>query len=292
MVNSMTGFGRGEAWGLGYHFSLEVKSVNHRFLEILVKMPRNFSLLEENIRKVIQDRVNRGRIEVYVNVKETEEKRRLAKVDKELALSYDNSLKELAQLLNTAYKSDIYSLVTLPEILSIEDEETDVKALWPILEVALQGALAEVEQMRQNEGARLFKDLLSRLDLLRDLQRTVLSRAPLVVTEYRERLRERLAVLLADMSFDETRLMMEVALFADKASIEEELVRLESHFEQFEKAFHSSEPIGRKLDFLVQEMNREINTIGAKANDLIISHQVVEGKSELEKIREQIQNIE
>jgi len=288
----MTGFGRGEQLGLGYHFSIEIKSVNHRYQEIMVKIPRNFNLLEERIRKIIQEKTQRGRIEVYVNVKETEEKERFVKVDKELALSYDKSLKELANFLDTTYTTDVYSLVSLPEILSVEEQETDIEAVWPYIETAVQEALTQLIAMRKNEGEKLAQDLLQRLDELRDLTEQIKQRSPLVVSEYQEKLRQRLAVMLTDTSLDENRLLMEVALFADRASITEELVRLESHIEQFVEALQQQQPIGRKLDFLVQEMNRETNTIGSKANDLVISHLVVEGKSQLEKIREQVQNIE
>jgi len=292
LANSMTGFGRGETNGQGYTFSIEMKSVNHRFLEIVVKLPRVFNVFEERIRKVIQERVSRGRIEVYVNVKETEEKKRLVKVDKELTLSYDNSLKELAQLLNSAYHTDIYRLVSLPEVLSVEEEEADAEILWPILETTVASALSQLIQMREDEGDRLRKDLHNRIGFLEELTKKIQERAPEVVVEYQDRLRERVAVLLADTTMDETRLTMEVALLADRASIVEELVRMESHLDQFQKILQATESMGRKLDFLVQEMNREVNTIGSKANDLQISRLVVEAKSELEKIREQIQNIE
>jgi uncharacterized protein (TIGR00255 family) len=292
LANSMTGFGRGEAEGLGYHISLEIKAVNHRFLEVMVRMPRTLTGWEEKIRKYIQDKVSRGRIEVFINVKETGEKKRLVKVDKDLTLSYDKSLKELANLLNTAYQTDIYRLVTLPEVLSVEEEELDTDSLWPIMEKALNAAFAELLAMRRLEGQKLIRDLQQKVNYLGELRDEVAARAPLVVTEYRQKFKERLALLLSDTGIDETRFTMEIALFADRASIEEELVRLESHLEQFRHALLSSEPIGRKLDFLIQEMNREINTIGSKANDLEISKVVVESKSELEKIREQVQNIE
>ncbi len=292
MAKSMTGFGRGEIKGLGYSFSLEMKSVNHRYLEILVKTPRNFSVFEDRIRKVIQNTIQRGRLEVYINVKETEEKKRMVKLDKELALSYDNSLKELAQVLDSGYKTDIYRLASLPDVMIVEEEEVDIEALWLILEKALNDALENLIQMRKDEGIRLTRDLDKRLEVLQKQFREVGERAPQIVTEYSERLKEKLALLLNDSTIDENRLAMEVMLFADRASIDEELVRLESHLEQFEQTLLSSSPIGRKLDFLVQELNREINTIGSKANDLVISRIVVEGKSELEKIREQIQNIE
>jgi len=292
LANSMTGFGRGEAEGLGYRFSIEIKSVNHRYLEVLVKTPRTLNVFEDPIRKIIQESVQRGRIEIYINSKETEEKKSLVKVDKDLALAYDNSLKELASLLNSAYLTDIYRLVSLPEVLRVEDEETDLEALWPLLAGAVQDALAELLEMRQSEGERLCFDLSARLATLKKITDRISLRAPLVVVEYQERLKERLNNLLSDAVLDETRLAMEVALFADRAAIDEELVRLYSHFEQFEKILNTAGPVGRKLDFLVQEMNREVNTIGSKANDLEIAQLVVDGKSELEKIREQIQNIE
>lgn len=292
MAYSMTGFGRSETRGNGYSFSIEMKSVNHRFLEISVKLPRYLNIFEERTRKVIQEKVSRGRIEVYINVKEMEEKKRLVKVDKDLTLSYDNSLKELAQLFNTAYITDIYRLVSLPEIITVEEEEIDVEVLWPFLEAAVRTALDQLLKMRAVEGESLLKDLLNRAGYLLELTSKIEQRSPEVITDYQARLQEKLALLLADTAIDETRLAMEVALLADRASIDEEIVRMKSHIEQFKTTLRSSESIGRKLDFLLQEMNREINTIGSKANDLQISHLVVEGKSELEKIREQVQNIE
>jgi uncharacterized protein (TIGR00255 family) len=288
----MTGFGRGESKDSGYHFSVEMKSVNHRFLETMIKMPRTFNPFEDTIRKIVQEKIQRGRIEVYINIKETEEKKRLVKVDKDLALSYDISLKELAESLNTAYHTDIYRLVTLPEVLSVEEEEAEADTLWPVLQSAVHRALDQLIFMRRQEGERLQKDLQTRIVSLQRLTQAIAERAPKVVTEYQEKLRERLAELIPDAAIDENRMAMEVALLADRASIDEEVVRLKSHLEEFAKTLSFSEPIGRKLDFLIQEMNREINTVGSKANDLEITKLVVEGKSELEKIREQIQNIE
>ncbi|UWG96081.1 YicC family protein [Dehalobacter sp. DCM] len=292
MANSMTGFGRGEAKGCGYQISVEIKTVNNRFLEVVVKLPRNLNSIEERFRKAVQEKVQRGRADIYINIKETEEKKRLVKVDKDLVLSYDNSLKELANLLNTEYKCDLFSLVTLPEVLNVENEETSADDLWPFLESALKEAIDRLVCMRRDEGNRLTSDLLKRIDDLAGLVDQITLRAPKVVVEYQEKLRDRLSTLLADTAIEETRFITEVAIFADRASIEEELVRLRSHFVQFRDAFAASEPIGRKLDFLVQEMNREINTIGSKANDMEISRIVVQGKSDLEKIREQVQNIE
>ena len=288
----MTGFGRGEASGNGYQFSIELKSVNHRFLEIIVRSPRNFTGFEERIRKTLQERFQRGRIEVYVNVVETEGRKRLAKVDKDLALSYDKTLKDLALALHTAYETDIYRLVTLPEVLSVVEPEIELDTLWRACAESLLKASDGFGQMRRNEGAKLTIDLLQRLDLITACLQTISERAPYVVTDYQGRLHERLQTLLGEVELDATRLANEVVYFADRASITEELVRFDSHLAQSREALHSSEPVGRKLDFLVQEMNREINTIGSKANDLRIGQQVVSVKSELEKVREQIQNLE
>jgi len=292
LANSMTGFGRGEASGDGYQFSIELKSVNHRFLEIMVRSPRNFTVFEERIRKILQERFQRGRIEVYVNVVETEGRKRLAQVDKDLALSYDKTLKDLALALHTVYETDIYRLVTLPEVLSVVEPEIDLDTLWRVCAESLLKASDGFGQMRRNEGEKLSIDLLQRLDIITECLQRIAERAPNVVTDYQERLQERLQTLLGEVEVDATRLANEVVYFADRASITEELVRFDSHLTQSREALRSSEPVGRKLDFLVQEMNREINTIGSKANDIRIGQQVVSVKSELEKVREQIQNLE
>ncbi|MDR3586362.1 MAG: YicC family protein [Desulfosporosinus sp.] len=292
MANSMTGFGRGEASENGYQFSVELKSVNHRFLEIIVRSPRNYISFEERIRKTLQERFQRGRIEVYVNVVETEGRKRLVKVDKDLALSYDKTLKDLALALHTAYEADIYRLVTLPEVLSVVEPEIDLDTLWRACAESLLKAIDGFGQMRRSEGEKLTIDLLQRLDLITEYLQTIAERAPYVVTDYHERLQERIQTLLSEVELDVTRLANEVAYFADRASITEELVRFDSHLTQSREALRSSDPVGRKLDFIVQEMNREINTIGSKANDLRIGQLVVNVKSELEKIREQIQNLE
>jgi len=288
----MTGFGRGEASGAGYQFSVELKSVNHRFLEIIVRLPRNLVSFEERIRKTLQERFQRGRIEVYVNMVETEGRKRLVKVDKDLALSYDKTLKDLALALHTAYETDIYRLVNLPEVLSVVEPEIDLDTLSEVCTESLLKASDGFGQMRRTEGEKLTIDLLQRLEIIAEYLRMIAEYAPCVVTAYQERLQERIQTLLGEIELDATRLANEVVYFADRASITEELVRFESHLIQSRDALRSSEPVGRKLDFLVQEMNREINTIGSKANDLRIGQQVVNVKSELEKIREQIQNLE
>jgi len=292
MANSMTGFGRGEASGSGYQFSIELKSVNHRFLEIVVRTPRHLSGFEEKIRKTLQGKFQRGRIEVHVNVVETEGMERLVKVDKDLALSYDKTLKDLALALHTAYETDIHRLVAFPEVLSVVEPEIDLDTLWGTCAEALRIASDGFGQMRRTEGEKLTLDLLLRLDLIAEYLQQIAKRAPYVVTDYKERLQERIQMLLGEVELDATRLANEVVYFADRASITEELVRFDSHLAQGRDALSSNDSVGRRLDFLVQEMNREINTIGSKANDLQIGQQVVNVKSELEKVREQIQNLE
>lgn len=288
----MTGFGRGEARENGYQFTLELKSVNHRFLEVVVRLPKIYGGFEDRIRKVIQQNVQRGRIEVNLNITETQEKKRLVKVDKDLALSYDNTLKELAFALKTVYESDVYRLASLPEVLTVEEPEIDLDILWEVCSQALALALEGFTTMRSVEGQKLTEDILRRLNYLSIEIEKVTARSDQVVVDYQKRLKERIQVLVGESIMDEARIANEVAIFADRASITEELVRLDSHLMQSRLAFKNDEPIGRKLDFMIQEMNREINTIGSKANDLVISQIVVILKSELEKVREQIQNIE
>jgi uncharacterized protein (TIGR00255 family) len=292
VANSMTGYGRGEAGGQGYQFTLEMKAVNHRFLEVIVRLPKIYGIFEDRIRKIIQQNIRRGRIEIYLNIKETQEKKRLVKVDKDLVLSYDKTLKELATALNTAYEADIYRLASLPEVLVVEEPDMDLELMWEVCSQALSQALEGFTAMRRLEGSKLTEDILGRLDLLSAEIAKIAARSDQVVLDYQKRLQERLQILVGETILDEARMTNEVAIFADRASITEELVRLDSHLLQSRAAFETDEAIGRKLDFMIQEMNREINTIGSKANDLVISQIVVFLKSELEKVREQIQNIE
>lgn len=292
MATSMTGFGRGEASGEGYQFTVELKAVNHRFLEVVARLPRAYGSFEERLRKTIQENVQRGRIEVFVNIAETGEKKRLVKVDKDLVLSYDKTLKELAIALKTEYETDIYRLAGFPEVLTVEEPELNLDNLWKVCAGALDTALAGFLHMRRTEGQKLTEDILQRLHILEEEIHKISDRAELVVLDYQARLQERLRIMLGDVALDEARLANEVAFFADKASVAEEIVRFESHLDQMGQALTGVEAVGRKLDFLIQEMNREINTIGSKANDLIIAQTVVTVKSELEKIREQIQNLE
>jgi len=291
-MRSMTGYGRGEADNGAKKFTVEIKSINHRYSEIVVKQPRQYMLLEDNIRRLVQKYIQRGRVEIYIKAEETGVKKPEIKVDKENAIAYYNSLKDLANYLEISPNISIHQLVTLPEVIKLEEVEEDLDDIWVVMETALTKALEQLVAMRETEGQSLKRDLEQRIFFLKQLSAKISARSPLVVEEYREKLKNRIKELLDETQFEENRFTQEVVYFAEKCSITEELVRLESHYQQFINSLNSDESIGRKLDFLVQELNRETNTIGSKANDLEISQLVVQMKSEIEKIREQVQNIE
>lgn len=299
MVRSMTGFGRGEAVGDAGRLVVEVKAVNHRFAEVVVRMPRTLGVLEELIRKTVQGQVSRGRVDVFVTWEEGGRRAPVVKVDKDLALAYYNALKEIADVTGSKIELTSDSLTRWSDVLTVEQAEIDPESQWPVLEQALADALSGLVAMREREGAALAADLRARMDRIEGLVQAIAERAPLVVEEYRERLQRRLEELLAPGTVDPARLAQEVAIFADRSDITEELKRLGSHLDQFRSVLAESGPegeapqaVGRKLDFLIQEMGREINTIGSKAQDLTITAAVVEVKTELEKVREQAQNIE
>lgn len=292
MIRSMTGFGRGESTGDTGKFIVEMKSVNHRFSEIMVRMPKGLVVLEDRVRRLVAEKVSRGRVDIFINREDSGLRQRHLKVDKDLAMAYYNALKELGREIGSNAEITAETLTRLPEVFSLEEVEEEADALWPGLQEALLGALASLIAMRETEGRTLSQDLLYRIGLIEGLMSTVRDRAPSVAEEYRRRLEKRLEELLPGTAVDPTRLATEVAMFAERSDITEELKRLESHLEQFRTIVLSGDSVGRKLDFLLQEINREINTIGSKAGDLAIAQAVVEAKSELEKIREQVQNIE
>ncbi|MFZ5943840.1 MAG: YicC/YloC family endoribonuclease [Bacillota bacterium] len=291
-MRSMTGYGRGEAEGAGKKFTVEIKSINHRYSEIIIKQPRHYMLLEENIRRLASKFIQRGRVEIFIKVEETGEKKPEIKVDKENAIAYYNSLKDLAEYLEISPNINIHQLVSLPEVIKLEEMEENLDDIWSGMEAALLMALEQLKIMRMAEGKSLREDLAERIKVLQKYALQIRVRGPVLVEEYREKIRARVSEILDDSQLDENRLIQEVVFFAEKTSIAEELVRLDSHFKQFLASMDSGDSIGRKLDFLVQELNRETNTIGSKANDLEITQIVVEMKSEIEKIREQVQNIE
>lgn len=290
----MTGFGRGEYLDNGHRFIVEIKAVNHRFNEIVLRMPKNLGSLEDKIRRVVSSTLVRGRIDVFITVDEYSQNKKTVRVDKELAMAYHSAMKELAEVLSVPLREDIYQIARYPDVIKVEDMVEDAECLWPKLAQALDSAVANLMKMRVTEGANIERDLLARIDKLTSYISMVEVRAPQILSEYRERLLSRMKELLASIGAepDETRLLQETALFADRTNFTEELVRLSSHLDQFRSTLLSSDSVGRKLDFLIQEINRETNTIASKANDYHIANIVVETKSEIEKVREQIQNIE
>ena len=292
MIRSMTGFGRGESSGDFGRFIVEVKSVNHRFSEVVIRMPRGLSPLEERVRKAVQGSVSRGRVDVFVSREGGEAQRRSLKVDKDLAVAYYNALKELQETLSLAGDTTLDVISRLPDVFTLEQVEEEAESLWPALSQALDEALASLVGMREREGQALKQDLVHRIGRIGQLVKDVEVRAPLVVADYRERLTRRLEEILPAGILDAGRLAMEVALFGERSDITEELKRLGSHLTQLDTTLEAGDAVGRKFDFLLQEVNREVNTIGSKANDLTVTGAVVEMKSELEKIREQVQNIE
>lgn len=292
MIKSMTGFGRGEAQDDTKKFTVEMKSVNHRFSEIVVRMPKFYSSLEDKIRKIIQQQVSRGRVDVFISYEEVGTKTKQVKVDKELALAYHNALRELEGTLNKQANQSLMDIARFPDVLKVEEDEEDLEKEWQVLKKAVEKAANQLVEMRGVEGAKLKKDLQERVETIGRINEEIKERSPKVVEEYKERLGSRIKELLGDVQIDETRLVNEVAFFADRCSITEETVRLQSHLDQIKESLNSHEAVGRKQDFLVQELYREINTIGSKANDMEIAAMVISAKSEIEKIREQVQNIE
>lgn len=292
LPKSMTGFGRGNYLGTLKQVTVEIKAINHRFGEVLVKLPRQYTALEEKIKRYVLSKVSRGHIEVFIKLEDAGEKARKVQVDKALALAYYEGLKQLAEKTGLPCEVGVVQLAQLPDVCKLEEEEENLEKIWEEVLPALQEAVASLVEMRIKEGQKLKEDLVGRLAVLRELHSEIVAKSPIVVQLYREKLAARLQEILDEGQIDETRLAMEVALFADRANIDEELVRLDSHFTQLDQNLRSEHEVGRKIDFLLQEINREVNTIGSKANDLAITQHVVQLKSELEKIREQVQNIE
>lgn len=293
MIRSMTGFGRGEYCDKVYSFSVEIKTVNHRYNDIFIKMPKHINFLEDKIKKVIKNRISRGRVEVYINLEYLGESKVEILTDLPLAKSYYKALENLKKELNIKDEISLGHILDKDDIIKIENKELDEEETWFCLKKALEIALIETVDMRTQEGKELSKDIKSSLVIVENKTKKIEERTPKVVEEYREKLEERTRELLSEeYNLDEDKLANEIVFFADRSDINEEVIRLYSHINQFYESLEEEVPVGRKLDFLIQEMNREINTIGSKANDIEISRNVVEVKSELEKIREQIQNVE
>lgn len=292
MIRSMTGFGRGSSEKDGKNFTIEIKSVNHRYFETNIRMPRVLISFEDKIRKIIGEKVKRGKIDVFVTQGNYDKEEAYAHLNEKLAESYMNCFRVLKDKYDLEGGISVSQIARLPEVITLKQNEEDISETFDQIEKSLNEALEALLFMREREGEKLLEDVIGKCDLINKLVEKVQERAPFVVLEYKEKLTQRLNTLHKEIEFDDNRVSMEIAIFADKAGIDEEIVRLNSHIEQMKETLILDEPIGRKLDFIIQEMNRETNTIASKANDLEILNTVINMKSEIEKIREQIQNIE
>tara|TARA_B100000459_G_scaffold131291_1_gene85599 strand:- start:288 stop:1163 length:876 start_codon:yes stop_codon:yes gene_type:complete len=291
-MNSMTGYGRGEAARGGAKFTVEISTVNRKQAELSLYLPRELDALESRARDEINAKVSRGRIAARVQWTAKSGDRAQVEIDRNLAKEYAKEYRKLATDLKLGGEVSLDTVLRAPGVLQTSEEELDVESLWTPLRTAVRAALKELLAMRAREGANLKKDLHKRIDALQKSVKAVKRQAPKTVRRHREALLDRLNQSGLDLKLDDERVLKEVALFADRIDIAEELTRLESHFGQFADYAKSKGPVGRTLDFLSQEMNREVNTIGSKANDPLISRLVVAMKSELEKFREQVQNVE
>ncbi len=292
MIKSMTGFGRCEVTGEERKITVEMKSVNHRYLDVSIKMPKKLNFFESAIRSELKNYITRGKVDIFIAYEDYSEESGSLKYNKALAAEYLGYLRQMAKEFGLDDDVRVSTLSRYPEVFVMEEQGIDEEELWKDLQSALQGAAENFVKTRVAEGENLLKDLVSKLDVMLGHVDFITERSPKLIQEYKEKLREKVRELLEDVQIDENRLYMEVTIFADKVCVDEELVRLRSHVESTKKALISGGSIGRKLDFIAQEMNREANTILSKANDLEISARAIELKNEIEKVREQIQNIE
>ena len=292
MLKSMTGYGRVEELTESKKIAVEIKSVNNRYNDINIRVPRAYIFLEENIRNEISKYVSRGKIDVFVTYEQIIDENKIILADLNLAKNYIDKVKELSETFDIPFDLTASKLARVQDVLTIEKAEEDKEHVWEDIKRILARAGEEYVAMRAREGKRIGEVLEERIETVSEILEKIVIRMPEIVAEYREKLYAKIKDVLEDKSVDESRLLTEVAIFADKVSTDEETDRLNSHIVEFKKMLLSQEPIGRKMDFLIQEMNRETNTIGSKCNDITVAKLVVELKAEIEKIREQIQNIE
>ena len=291
MIKSMTGYGRGNISKNDREYQIEIKSVNHRYLDISVKMPRQLSYLEDAIKKEISSKVKRGKIDVFITFNNNSLEGRTIKINTELAHAYITELKKLSEKEEILSDIQVTEISKYPDVLNIQNEQDDDKIKEEVIEV-LNNATDNFICMRQVEGSKISEDLLKRLDYIQVKVNEISKFSTGLIEEYVVKLETRIKEILKDQELDKQRLAQEVVIYVDKCSVEEEITRLNSHILQFKNLLNSDEAVGKKLDFIVQEMNRETNTIGSKANNLNITNNVIDLKTEIENIREQIQNIE
>ncbi len=292
MIRSMTGYGKKDDSSKAAGVTVELRSVNHRFLEVAVRVPRSLAQLEDPIRKAVQQRCLRGRVDVSVIVHNNGSGLKTVQIDQDLAKQYHAALKKLQKTLGMRGTVDISMLAGFRDILSLSDQPVDTERVTKTVLRVLGGALSDLDRMRRREGEALAKDLAVHLQAIRTAKAAVAKKAPELAREAFERMTHRIQALLQGELPDQARLQQELAIFADRSDLSEELVRLESHMLQFDETLKSKESVGKTLEFLLQEMGREVNTIGSKANDADIAALVVRMKAELEKLREQVQNVE
>ena len=291
MIKSMTGYGRAKLSKDDREYQIEIKSVNHRYLDISVRIPKQLSYLEETIKKEIAKKVKRGKIDVFVTFENNSLEGKEIKINTELAKAYIDELKKLAEKENILSDIQVTEISKYPDVLNIQSSQDDEKITEEVLET-ITIATDNLVQMRETEGNKISEDLLKRLNIINKKVEEIAKLSTGLIEEYVVKLEERIKEILKNQEIDKTRLAQEVVIYADKCSIEEEVTRLNSHISQFENLLNSNEAIGKKLDFIIQEMNRETNTIGSKANNLEITNGVIDIKTEIENIREQVQNIE
>ena len=289
---SMTGYGRANLERDGRTVTIELKSVNHRFLDLSFRMPRSLNMAEDAMRKRIAEKLNRGHVDLFASYKNARSDARVVSVDSALARAYSDAFAKISEETGLKNLASAMDVARMGDVLTVTEAEEDQEALTALVMEALDVALEQMRAARQGEGERLKADMAGRIDRLEEINLQIESRYPQTVSEYEQRLRDKIEELLGDKSVDEARLTQEVAIMADRSAIAEETVRLKSHFEQVRQVLSDSAPAGRKLDFIVQELNREFNTISSKSQDVAITRLVVEAKSEIEKLREQVQNVE
>ena len=292
MIKSMTGFGRCEVLKDSRKFTVELKSVNHRYLDVNIRMPKKLNFFETSIRTLLKSYADRGKVDIFITYEDLSQSQVSVKYNAALAAEYLKYLNQMAEEFSLDNDVRVSTLSRYPEVFTMEDASEDEDELWNGLKEALEGAFSQFVEMRTKEGERLKEDILLKLDLLSEQIRFIEERSPQIIAEYRTKLEEKMRELLEDTQIDDNRIAAEVILFADKICTDEEVVRLKSHIQHMKETLEESNGIGRKLDFIAQEMNREANTILSKANDLDISNRAISLKTEIEKIREQIQNIE
>lgn len=293
MVKSMTSFGRASSEeGKEKLFSIEMKSVNHRYLDINIRMPKSIFPLEEKLRKLISSKLNRGKVDVYINLKNFSKGESIAEVNETLAKSYFECLARISEELNIPNDATATKIARFPDVISVVEKEENIEEIFEDIKVLMETSLENMLEMREREGEKLKEDILEKLNVIENLVFDIEKIADLIPMQYKEKLEERIKDLTTGIEIDENRVAVEIAIFADKATVDEEIIRLRSHISQMRSTLDVCEPIGRKLDFIVQEMNREANTIASKSNDMKMTNIVIDIKNLIEKIREQVQNIE